>query len=108
MKPRHIHVPLVIAATAFSLPVAATLEPVTQTYVVIAQSAYEDSLISARKLREAIGAFFDTPSATTLEQARGAWIDARVPYQQTEVYRFGNAIVDEWEGKVNAWPLDEV
>src|SRR3546814_18028996 len=26
---------------------------------------------------------------------------------QTEVYRFGNAIVDEWEGKVNAWPLDE-
>ncbi|MYA88949.1 MAG: peptidase, partial [Boseongicola sp. SB0662_bin_57] len=24
-----------------------------------------------------------------------------------EVYRFGNAIVDDWEGKVNAWPLDE-
>ena len=22
-------------------------------------------------------------------------------------YRFGNAIVDDWEGKVNAWPLDE-
>ena len=30
-----------------------------------------------------------------------------MPYQQTEVYRFGNVIVDEWEGKVNAWPLDE-
>jgi putative iron-regulated protein len=30
-----------------------------------------------------------------------------VPYQQTEAYRFGNAIVDDWEGKVNAWPLDE-
>ena len=27
--------------------------------------------------------------------------------QQTEAYRFGNAIVDDWEGKVNAWPLDE-
>ena len=26
---------------------------------------------------------------------------------QTEVYRFGNKIVDDWEGKVNAWPLDE-
>ena len=26
---------------------------------------------------------------------------------QTEAYRFGNRIVDEWEGKVNAWPLDE-
>ena len=23
------------------------------------------------------------------------------------MYRFGNPIVDEWEGKVNAWPLDE-
>ena len=30
-----------------------------------------------------------------------------MPYQQTEVFRFGNPIVDEWEGKVNAWPLDE-
>jgi len=30
-----------------------------------------------------------------------------VPYQQTEVFRFGNAIVDDWEGRVNAWPLDE-
>ena len=26
---------------------------------------------------------------------------------QTEVFRFGNTIVDDWEGKVNAWPLDE-
>ncbi len=32
---------------------------------------------------------------------------ARPPYQQTEVYRFGNAIVDDWEGRVNSWPLDE-
>ena len=42
-----------------------------------------------------------------LAAARGAWITARVPYQQTEVYRFGNRIVDDWEGRVNAWPLDE-
>ena len=34
-------------------------------------------------------------------------MQSRVPYQQTEVYRYGNAIVDDWEGKVNAWPLDE-
>lgn len=32
---------------------------------------------------------------------------ARVPYQQSEVFRFGNPIVDAWEGRVNAWPLDE-
>src|SRR3546814_11978121 len=42
-----------------------------------------------------------------MQAARGAWVAARVPYQQTEVFRFGNPIVDDWEGKVNAWPLDE-
>src|SRR5690606_31303789 len=35
------------------------------------------------------------------------WIKARVPYMQSEVFRFGNPVVDEWEGQVNAWPLDE-
>ena len=49
-------IPLAVAAMAISLPAAAALEPVTQTYVAIAQSAYEDSLISARKLHQAIGA----------------------------------------------------
>ena len=100
-------IPVAIAAMALSQPAGAALEPVTQTYVAIAQSAYEDSLITARKLHQAIGDFLDAPSDTTLEQARSAWVEARVPYQQTEVYRFGTAIVDEWEGKVNAWPLDE-
>ncbi len=39
--------------------------------------------------------------------ARQAWKAARIPYMQTEAFRFGNKIVDEWEGRVNAWPLDE-
>jgi len=43
----------------------------------------------------------------TLNAARDAWKASRVPYQQTEVYRFGNKIVDDWEGEVNSWPLDE-
>jgi putative iron-regulated protein len=47
------------------------------------------------------------PTAKRLTAARRAWLAARDPYQTTEVYRFGNAIVDDWEGKVNAWPLDE-
>jgi putative iron-regulated protein len=34
-------------------------------------------------------------------------LDARVPYLQSEVFRFGNRIVDEWEGQLNTWPLDE-
>jgi putative iron-regulated protein len=58
-------------------------------------------------LQRAIDQLIAAPSATNLEAARAAWKAARVPYQQTEVYRFGNATVDAWEGKVNSWPLDE-
>src|SRR3546814_10021740 len=46
-------------------------------------------------------------NAKALADARQAWLKARVPYQQTEALRFGNPIVDDWEGRVNAWPLDE-
>jgi putative iron-regulated protein len=47
------------------------------------------------------------PSETNLILAKQAWLNARIPYQQSEAYRFGNPVVDDWEGKVNAWPLDE-
>jgi putative iron-regulated protein len=80
---------------------------VLDTYADIAQAKYEDSLAAARVLNDAVAALVAAPAEGTLQAAREAWLAARVPYQQTEVYRFGNAIVDDWEGKVNAWPLDE-
>ncbi len=76
-------------------------------YADIAHATYEDSLITAKKLNKVIGQFLTSPSEANLKAAREAWIAARVPYQQSEAYRFGNALVDDWEGKVNAWPLDE-
>lgn len=84
-----------------------TKADVVATYADIAAAGYEDSLIAAKTLQEAVNTLLDSPSAEALQTARAAWLAARVPYQQTEVYRFGNAIVDDWEGKVNAWPLDE-
>ena len=86
---------------------AADTDNILKTYADIAHAGFEDSLNTARKLRVAVGALVAGPSAETLAEARGAWLAARVPYQQTEVYRFGNPIVDDWEGRVNAWPLDE-
>ena len=83
------------------------ISDVVATYADIAQAGYEDSLATARQLKAAIDAFLAKPTEDNLSKARAAWIAARVPYQQTEAYRFGNAIVDDWEGKVNAWPLDE-
>lgn len=80
---------------------------VLDTYADIALAGYEDSLVTAKALDAAIDRLLAEPTAANLDAARAAWIAARVPYQQTEAYRFGNPIVDEWEGKVNAWPLDE-
>jgi len=80
---------------------------VIDTYADIAEAGYADSVAAAKALEAAIDALLASPSEATLDAAREAWRAARVPYQQTEVYRFGNPIVDEWEGRVNAWPLDE-
>lgn len=94
-------------ASAASAADAPSKADVLNTYANIAEAKYDDSLIAAKALQEAVNALIAEPSDATLNAARAAWIAARVPYQQTEVYRFGNAIVDDWEGKVNAWPLDE-
>jgi len=80
---------------------------VLKHYAELAHAKYEDSLTTAQALDKAIDAMIAKPSAEALQAAKDAWLAARVPYQQTEVYRFGNPIVDDWEGKVNAWPLDE-
>ncbi|MCL6705799.1 imelysin family protein [Pseudomonas sp. R2.Fl] len=100
---------LLAATVVFAAPARAETTPadVVKHYAEMAQAKYEDSLSTAKALDTAIDALIASPSEETLKAARTAWIAARVPYQQTEVYRFGNAIVDDWEGKVNAWPLDE-
>ncbi|MCD2185159.1 imelysin family protein [Rhizobium sp. GN54] len=95
-------------ALAVQPALAATDEAaVVKHYVDVAHAKFSDSLATARELSAAVDALIASPTDETLAAARAAWIKARVPYQQTEVYRFGNAAVDEWEGKVNAWPLDE-
>ena len=80
---------------------------VLETYADIAAATYGDSLTTAVTLSAAVDALIAAPSEQSLNDARAAWLAARIPYQQSEAYRFGNSIVDDWEGRVNAWPLDE-
>ncbi len=94
--------------TLTALPaIAVEKAAVLDTYADIAAAAYADSLSTAQTLQDAVETFLAEPSQEGLEAARTAWRAARVPYMQTEAFRFGNAIVDDWEGRVNAWPLDE-
>lgn len=102
------HLLCTVTLVAFASPAFAVEKAdVLDTYANIAAAKYEDSLITAQRLSAAVNVLVTAPSAENLTAARQAWLSARVPYQQTEVYRFGNPIVDDWEGKVNAWPLDE-
>ena len=86
---------------------ALTADAVVAQYANVAHATYSDALASANALRAANAALIESPSEETLSAARAAWKQARVAYQQSEVFRFGNAIVDDWEGQLNAWPLDE-
>ncbi|TBW54312.1 peptidase [Marinobacter halodurans] len=107
-----ITAPIALAACSSLQGTSGSAEPATpagavENYTDIAHATYQDALISARALDEATDAFIAHPGEQTLAAARQAWLASRVPYQQSEVFRFGNAIVDDWEGQLNAWPLDE-
>jgi putative iron-regulated protein len=97
-----------VSGAAFA---ASTAQPkpaeVLNAYSDLAQAMYEDSFITAKSLQVAVNAFLADPTAAKITAARNAWKAARIPYLQTEGFRFGNAVVDEWEGEVNSWPLDE-
>jgi putative iron-regulated protein len=100
---------LALAAGTEASPAFADPAPkdVLKIYADIAQAAYGDSLDTAHTLKLAVDAFLTEPTEDNLRGVRAAWIAARIPYMQTEASRFGNAIVDDWEGRVNSWPLDE-
>lgn len=107
---------LVFAAAVASLALIASplraenapaVKDVLDTYANLAEATYGDSFKAAQALKSSVDALIKAPSDETLAAARAAWIAARVPYMQTEAFRFGNPIIDDWEGRVNSWPLDE-
>lgn len=101
-------------APVASAPVAATnhideaaASAVVAHYADLALAVFSDAASTGKALQSAIDALLANPTDATLQAARAAWLAARVPYMQSEVFRFGNAVVDDWEGQLNAWPLDE-
>lgn len=83
----------------------------------IAYAVYSDSVNTAKDLQTALATFKAEPTAANLLAAKTAWLVAREPYGQSEVYRFRNSPIDDDpttaeeedgpEGDLNAWPLGE-
>lgn len=80
---------------------------VIATYSQIALAIYVDSLNAARALDAALADFVSAPSAERMQAAREAWLLARLPYVQSEVFRFYDGPIDRVEPWVNSWPIDE-
>ena len=85
------------------------IQKVLNTNADIALATYTDSVETAKTLKTALATFKSEPTEANLTAAKKAWLIAREPYGQTEVYRFRNTPVDslDVEGDLNAWPLGE-
>ena len=86
------------------------IDSAIEVYADIVYASYEDSYNTAADLKTAIDAFVASPSESGFQACKDAWLAARVPYGQTEAYRFYGGPIDDDdgpEGLINAWPMDE-
>ena len=96
-----------LAPTSDAQAAAPDPKAILTNYANIGEAGYADAVAGAEKLKTAVDSFLAAPTDANLKAARQAWIDGRVPYMQTEAFRFGNPEIDDLEGNVNSWPLDE-
>ena len=105
-------------ATKTSVAEQANIDRLLISYSDMAHAIYKDSLDTAKALQTAVNTYVEMPNQDNLDAAKAAYKAARLPYSQTEVFRFDEGFVrandkravaniDGWEGQVNAWPLDE-
>ncbi len=81
-----------------------------KNYSNIVYATYSDALTAAQTLKTAIDNFVAAPDATKFQACKDAWLASRIPYNQTEPFRFYDGPIDNAEGpegSLNAWPLDE-
>lgn len=95
----------------FADPYASEKQSAKETYANIAFAVYDDSYELALVMQTAINDFVSNPTQANLDIAKQAWLDAREPYGQSEIFRFVDGPIDNDatgpEGLLNAWPMDE-
>ncbi len=90
---------------------------VIENYAKMVYQNYKDSYDAAVTMQKSINAFVANPTLATMKAAKKAWLAAREPYGESEVFRGSNGPIDAegnepWminnEAQINAWPLNEV
>lgn len=80
---------------------------VIDAYIAGGHAQYAAATAEAAKLQAAIHAMLEQPGADTLAAARAAWVAARPSYLVTEAFRFYDGPIEEVEGQLNSWPMNE-
>ena len=83
---------------------------VLETYAKLVHANYTACYETALVLQTAVTAFLEQPNEHTLTAAKQAWLDSRIPYGQSEAFRFYEGPIDGAEGpeeRLNSWPLNE-
>jgi putative iron-regulated protein len=82
-------------------------KPQIDAYIDLVATSYKKAADDAKLLGQAVDAFLAAPSEDTLKAARQAWVEARPSYLKTETFRFYDGPIEEVEGAINAWPMNE-
>ena len=81
--------------------------PQIEAYIELVRSAYGKAASDGHSLEAAVQAMLDGPSKETLKVARAQWVAARPAYLRTEAFRFYDGPIEDVEGNINAWPMNE-
>ena len=82
-----------------------------ENYAAIAYANYKDAYEEAIKLQNGIKDFCSNPTEDKFKNLKVLYVNARIPYEQTEPFRTANGPIDTGtdavEGRLNGWPLAE-
>lgn len=76
-------------------------------YAVLLDANYEDTISKMEAFKTSVDAFVASPSADGYDAMKQAWLEARIPYGQSEFSRFYGGPLDQAQGAMNEWPIDE-
>src|ERR1700690_566366 len=80
---------------------------VARQYAVNLDANYKDAVTQIAALKSAVDAFVASPSADGIAACQQAWLTAHQWFGHSEYSRFYGGPIDQAQGGMNEWPIDE-
>ncbi|MDI9348225.1 MAG: imelysin family protein [Methylacidiphilales bacterium] len=96
---------IIVSITTCICAFMAKADTVSKNYVFFVEKQYSTVLTALGKLESSLQALLNKPSELTLHEARKNWIEVRALYAQTEVFRFYDGPIEQYETRINSWPI---